>query len=392
MTAVRSLHVDIEGGFGGSSRSLFELLSRLDRAEVCPLVAYREQGPAVARYRAIGVDTVHVAEIASYVPRARKAVKNLAASLPRLVRIERAAAKLAEAATRHRADVVHFNYEGLFLLAAGLRRRTRLPFVFHCRAELPESRLGAWVARSVARLADHVLFISPREEARFRALAGELAPAGEVMWNIATLPASAGDGAPEQDAVYLGSLDPEKGTDRLVEIAAALETMAAPPLSLAVYGRARAHPAFAARLERDIRDRGLGARIRLCGHTDQPEAVLARALALIRPSRTDDPWGRDVIEATRLGVPVLATGSYDGVVEPGITGFLFEPFEAEAMAATLIRLATEPALWQRLSRAATAKGEALFAGGRQARRMTEILHRLAGRASAQAVAPALADG
>ena len=83
---------------------------------------------------------------------------------------------------------------------------------------------------------------------------------------------------------------------------------------------------------------------------------MAGAFALIRPSRTNDPWGRDVIEATSFGVPVLATGAFEGVVEPGVTGYLFDPFDAEAMAARLMDLLAQPKLRARMSAAARQKG------------------------------------
>jgi len=60
---IRSVHIDIEGGFGGSSRSLFELVSRLDRDKVCPLVICRTKGPIQQRYEDIGIKAIHVPEI-----------------------------------------------------------------------------------------------------------------------------------------------------------------------------------------------------------------------------------------------------------------------------------------------------------------------------------------
>ena len=57
---IRSLHVDIEGGRGGSSRSLYQLLSRLDRSRFEPFVAHRQQGPLEEWYRLQNIRTVHI--------------------------------------------------------------------------------------------------------------------------------------------------------------------------------------------------------------------------------------------------------------------------------------------------------------------------------------------
>lgn len=380
---LRTLHVDIEGGWGGSSRSLYELIRRFDRDRIAPLVAHRESGPVEARYAAIGVPTARVPEIGSYVPRARKALRNLVASVPRLRRLDAAAEALAGLARAHRADLVHLNYEGLFLLAGKLKRRTGLPMAIHCRAHLPESLWGRWVARTVAREADHVFFISPQEKARFEALVGDSAVPREVVWNIAPplVAPNAKHAVPE--AIYLGSIDPEKGTDRLIDIAAALESAAAPPLLIAVYGRARAQPRYLESLRRRVAAARLDDRIAFRGHTAEPEQVLAGAFALIRPSRTNDPWGRDVIEATSFGVPVLATGSFDGVVEPGVTGYLFDPFDAEAMAARLMDLLAQPELRARMSAAARQKGARQFSGDRQVEAVTAAFMSLVSRSHEQ---------
>ena len=62
------------------------------------------------------------------------------------------------------------------------------------------------------------------------------------------------------------------------------------------------------------------------------EPVLEGCDILIRPSRGNDPWGRDVIEAMAHGKPVIATGSYDRFVEDGINGYFFSEYDSQAIA------------------------------------------------------------
>jgi glycosyltransferase involved in cell wall biosynthesis len=109
---------------------------------------------------------------------------------------------------------------------------------------------------------------------------------------------------------------------------------------------------------------------------------MSNALALIRPSRGDDPWGRDVIEAAASGVPVLATGSYDGVVRDGETGFLFSQFDAGAMARRLIELVADAGAWQRMSEAATVRANEHFSGKAQVGRFTELVESAVAKHSA----------
>ncbi len=376
---IRTLHVDIEGGWGGSSRSLYELVKRFDRTRVAPMVAHRQEGPVTARYAEIDIPTALVPEIGSFVPRRRNSGRIFLASLPKLRRLGRAAARLAALAREHRADLIHLNYEGLFLLAGRLKRATGLPIACHNRAYLPENNWGRWLVRRMARSCDHLFYISPREEARVRGLAPGSLPPGDVVWNIAPEPLPRQPFSEPPEAVYLGNVDPAKGADRMLEIAAALEAGNAPPLKLAVYGMERSSSGFAEQMRQRLAADNLADRIEIRGHTAEPERVLARAFALVRPSRENDPWGRDVIEAAAFGVPVLATGSFEGVVEHGVTGYLYEPFDAAAMARQLAELAIDQDLWRRLSDAARGKGQRVFAGGEQVATVTSAFERLAGQ-------------
>ena len=52
---LRVLCLDIDGGFGGSSRSLYESLRHMDHAQVAAEVWCRRDGPARARYAALGI-------------------------------------------------------------------------------------------------------------------------------------------------------------------------------------------------------------------------------------------------------------------------------------------------------------------------------------------------
>lgn len=374
---IKTLHIDIEGGFGGSSRSLFELVSRLDRDRFDPLIIHRAKGPVEDRYRSIGIPTIHVPEIVSYAPRKHKSLKNLIATMPRILKMGRAVRQIASIAKDHQIDLIHLNYEGLFLMAGPLKKQTNLPLVGHSRTEIPDNCWGAWEARSLARSVSHMFFISEQEEARFRKHVPTSDCPGDVIWNIAAPPATEPKFPDDPVAVYLGNVDHVKGADRLIDIAASLEKLGAPKnLSIAIYGSARNNPEYYQELVRRIETEKISHRVQFMGFTDQPDKVISSALALIRPSRWNDPWGRDVIEACRQGLPTLATGSFQGVIEPGKTGFLYDPFSADAMAADLIRLATDQAYWESLSQAAREKGQEKFSGVAQVKTVQSAIEGL----------------
>ncbi|MDP6953933.1 MAG: glycosyltransferase, partial [Alphaproteobacteria bacterium] len=89
------------------------------------------------------------------------------------------------------------------------------------------------------------------------------------------------------------------------------------------------------------------------GHVAEPERVLSGCHITARPSREDNPWGRETIESLAAGRPVVATGRYDRFVEDGVTGRLLPAYDAESFAAAILDLADNDPLRERLAVAAS---------------------------------------
>ena len=147
-------------------------------------------------------------------------------------------------------------------------------------------------------------------------------PVGAIAWE-----GGAGDAA-----VFAGRLSPEKGADDAVRIALRSG------LDVEVYGAAY-DPAYAARL----RERWRGnPSVRFCGAVGRRSLWrrLARARALIVPSRWDEPFGLAAAEAQAAGTPVVGyrAGALAEVVDEGRSGFLVEPGDVDAAAAALGRV------------------------------------------------------
>ena len=369
--SIRSLHIDIEGGHGGSSRSLYELVSRLDRRVLEPHIVLRQSGPALRWYEELDIATTVVPEIASFVPRSRASLRNLIATAPRFRRILSAADSIGNLIGDQRIGLLHYNYEGLFVLARILRRRFRLPAIAHSRAMIGSNVLGRILAAQLSKSIDKLFCISPNEMSQWQLLSKIDAVQPEIMWNIARKANTRASFPPIPEVVYFGSLDYTKGTDRLVDVAEQLEAIGAPPIKIVIYGAARNHSSYLELLQRRISELGLPDRIALGGYCQDPMAKMASALALIRPSRDDDPWGRDVIEAAAAGLPTIATGTYDGVIKPDVSGWLIAPFDARRIALHLKQLVDDISLHNKMSHAARAIADEVFSGRRQADQFTK---------------------
>jgi glycosyltransferase involved in cell wall biosynthesis len=99
---------------------------------------------------------------------------------------------------------------------------------------------------------------------------------------------------------------------------------------------------------------------------------------LLQPSE-EEPFGRAVIEAMALEVPVLAT-SVGGPVEilaDGREGFLLDPHDPAAWAAAIGTLAEAPERAREMGRAGRRRAESAFGLEHHARAMLAVYRRVA---------------
>jgi len=366
---IRTLHIDIEGGWGGSSRSLFELASKFHPNQIQPIIAHKQKGPIIKRYKKIGIQTHHLPEIFSYSPKLRvKNFKNFVASIPQMLRLPKITKKIINMVRLYKIQIIHLNYEGLFIMAKLLKEKLDIPIICHSRTQIPNDIFGRYLIKTLSNSVDHVFFISPQERKRFCKIERGSKVSKSIMWNISSenkkryLKKTS-------EVVYFGGIGFDKGTDRLIDIAKELKSEK--EIKIVVYGVERNKKGFLEHLIMESKNYGIQNKIIFRRHNSYPEQIMRRSLALIRPSRYNDPWGRDVIEATCNGLPVLATGKFSGVVKSKINGFLFNTFNAKKIAQRIIELHNNQDLWNRLSKSGFKLGKK-FSGQDQIKHFYEI--------------------
>jgi glycosyltransferase involved in cell wall biosynthesis len=385
---LKVLCLDIEGGYGGSSRSLFQSLSQLPDGVVQPEVWCRRAGPIQALYER--------AEIPCAVTAGMPHVSALPRFSRNLYAFSRAGFRFPASMTfrnslraivNERFDVVHFNHEALFLLARWLRRHSQVPFTMHIRTNLVPTIFARWQARRIARVIDHAVFITENEQQSWQALGLELA-GKSVVYNIAGTAGSVAESHPAipgDTRLKIASLSNYawiRGVDRLVEVAAALAARGRRDILFVVAGNMQLGGSLPGELGAVSRRggsladyaaaRGVADMFLFLGHVSEPERVLAGCDALARLSREDNPWGRDVIEALGAGRPVIATGSYDRFVESDVTGMLLPVFSADTVAENIVRFADDRALVARLGATARSRIETLCNGPARAADLAAI--------------------
>ncbi len=118
------------------------------------------------------------------------------------------------------------------------------------------------------------------------------------------------------------------------------------------------------RLEQQARRLGCAEKVHFAGGTayDRMREVYAAANIVVFPSLAPEGFGRVVVEAARVGRPVIASavGGAPELVEPDC-GVLVRPGNVEALAAAMLALARDPERQERL--AANARRRSEVVGG-----------------------------
>ena len=132
--------------------------------------------------------------------------------------------------------------------------------------------------------------------------------------------------------LYLGRLTEEKGLPTLLRAYAAAGTRA----GLCVAGDGPLRPAL------ETLAATLGIQVRFTGplRGEALRRVAGRCLALVAPSEWLENCPYSVMEALAMGKPVIGSriGGIPALVEDGVTGFLCEPVDKNALAAALKKL------------------------------------------------------
>ena len=185
-------------------------------------------------------------------------------------------------------------------------------------------------------------------------------------------------------AIWIGSMSPEKRTDRLLRVISSAAARV-PDLHLWVVGDGPER----ARAEALAHQAGQASRIRFAGRQPAVGDFLAAADLMLLTSDTEGLPGV-VLEAAWFGVPAVATrvGGIGEFVVDGENGVLAAPEDEEALARGVVRLATETDLRAALGRRARERVRARHDLGEAAASYLEFYRRVrTNRRGARAAGP-----
>ncbi len=389
---MRVLYVNHTAAVSGAERSLLSLLAGLPDT-VAPLVA-TPSGRLAEEVQRLGLPITRI-------PGTAGSLRLHPVHTPvALSEMTAAAGFVHRAARRHRADLIHANSirAGIVLGLA----RCAAPSVVHIRDCLPPGLLTSATMRLIAASATTVLANS-QYTAEFVERAAPKAhlevvhnPVDLKRWDPARIDrirARASLNGAGERAVLMGvvaQLSPWKGQDTAIEALGILcdEGVDAHLLligSAKFLARATRfdNEAYVARLQRLVADAGLQDHVSWLGEReDVPELV--RALDVLLLPSWEEPFGRALIEAMALNVPVIATnvGGPPEIIRDGREGLLVEPRDPQAWARAVRSITDEPQRGWEMGRAGRRRVEDAFTLDHHVRAVLDVYERTLARAHA----------
>ncbi|MBT5400595.1 glycosyltransferase family 4 protein [Candidatus Woesearchaeota archaeon] len=352
---LKVLCLDIEGGHGGSSRSLFNSLKYITESNKIDISVWcKRGGPIHDKYHRIDIET----KIMPFMPTvstvyrfSRNIILQLKFFLYDWPRSKKFRKDLIEAAQD--VDLVHGNHESLFWVLFWLKKNVKTPITLHKRTNPSQSFFSRLQVLAIDNFASCIVFITENEKESYFNLGGRM-KCGEIIYNIVdsgyenikTLKSIPDDSRIKICA--LANYTYLRATDRLIDVAISLLNKGQKDILFVVAGDITLTDSLPGELGRvskkggdlsDYADKmGVGDMFVFLGHIAEPERVLLGCNALIRLNRENNPWGRDVLEALSFELPVITIGVYDIFVENKVTGFLFDEFNSQKIADCIIEL------------------------------------------------------
>ena len=353
--------------WGGTETHLVEVLRRLDRRRFAPAVCCLMQpGRMAKQVQAMGVPVLALGLDRIYGRKAFRAARTFSAFLQ-----------------RHGTHILHTYLVSANIFGTLAGRLARVPLVLTSRRDMGFSRnwrLGLLEQGLVNGLADRIVVVcdavGQRVAREFRAGRGKVVtiPNGIDIGMWAPRPPEQalrdrlGLAPDEQVVGIVGVLAPVKGHRYFLEAAMRL-AWDRPKAKFLIVGDGP----LRGECERLARELAVADRVIFAGNQDDTAPWLA-LMDVVVCSSLSEGMSMSLLEAMAMGKPVVATrvGGNPEIIAEGATGVLVPPRDALALVKAVRRLLDDPAVAERMGRAARARVEREFDVRGMVRRMEDL--------------------
>jgi glycosyltransferase involved in cell wall biosynthesis len=378
---LRVLYIEAGHGLGGSSISLAENLSIISTQGIEPFVLLTKPH---------AVDTFFAAPYVKVIktPIKQSALKTFPKSIRFLReltgRVFPAARKIERLIRTHNIDVVHGNNDVSSnmpgLLAA---RLARVPYVQHLRTTRTPTRSERMAARFVREFvavsdwgANHLRRVFPAAGRRMRVIRDTI----DVSAALKATPAldETEEALPESShGVKIGifsNLVEGKGHDVFLDAAREVISKGIPASFFIFGGKVPGHEAYAKRIERAASTSEFAQHVRFMGFRKNVLRYMAAMDVVVEASSLPEGLQRTLAEALLLERAVIITDTGGGreLAEDGKTALVVKTSSADALAAAVQRLVTNPDERSEIAAQGAEKARRLFNPHTSARLLMEL--------------------
>ena len=174
--------------------------------------------------------------------------------------------------------------------------------------------------------------------------------------------------------IYIGNIEYTKGVDKLIDLAKNLLKLKI-DLIINIYGDERSSTNYTDSLKKKIKKYSLK-NIIFKGYLHEPNKILNNSLLLLRPSRNNDPWGRDIIEAISCGIPVIASGETSDFIKDEFNGYLVKDFDINKTSEIILKIYNNEILWNKLSQNSIKNVKSKINGNLQKKEYSNLIEQL----------------
>ncbi|GAB6163066.1 glycosyltransferase [Desulfothermus naphthae] len=316
--------------FGGSDKSLYELVASIDKKIIRPIMILKKNDPMIQNYKKLFLSVYEVDFIGP--PKklySKRTFLFLLKFIPNVFSIMKIIKK-------ERPDIVHVN-TSLNIQGALGAYLTKVPLVLHLREILGNGILDNLVKKVVCKLSTKTIAISNAVKESFCCNNTRVIYNGINLKEYLNLPRN----TQKNNIVVscIGRFEKWKGQHVLLEAIPIVLAKHPNVIFKFIGGPASSKPEYLANLKQKVINEKID-NVEFLGIRRDIPALLSETDILVVPTMTSEPFGRTVIEGMAAGCIVLATaaGGPLEIIDENKTGFLVEPNNAKLMAKKLINI------------------------------------------------------
>jgi len=358
---IRILFIDIEGGTGGSSKSLYELIRGFDDNEINLEVYSKKNGPIINLYKKINIE-YNVNKLIPKITSVKKNSRNILIYLKFFLYDWLISYGFRKQLIQdlNYFDVVHLNHESLFFLASWLKKKVKCKITLHIRTNLYKTIFSIWQTKIISKSCNGIIFITENEKNNFYKLGGNIENY-KIIYNSVSANSFKIDNLSHISNKFfnvasVSNFSYLRGTDRLINIANELTLLGyGDKVRFIVAGNMNLPFSmiflnFFLKFKVQNSFKNIVSNLKIknmfifLGHINNVSELLKHVDLTIKPTRDNNPWGRDIIESLYMGVPVISNGSKSPFIINNITGNLYYSFDSHKIAKQIIKYTEDKSL------------------------------------------------